>query len=93
MNTYEGLFIVNPDLGEEDVKGVFKAIGDSIAKNGGSQKKEEAWGKRSLAYPIKKFKEGHYYKVDFDAPPEAVSKLEAAYKLNPSILRVMITRR
>ena len=92
-NNYEGIFVIKPDLNEEDVKGVFKAIGDSITKNSSTIKKDENWGKRPLAYPVKKFKEGYYYKVDFTAPPEAISKLEAAYKLNAAVLRVMITRR
>lgn len=94
MNAYEGIFIIKPDLKEEDVKNIFKSISDSVVKNGGSVKKEESWGKRQLAYPVRKFKEGYYYKLDFDAPPDAVSKLEAAYKLNDAtILRTMITRR
>lgn len=93
MNNYEGIFIVKPDLKEEDIKNVFKAIGDAVAKNGGNIKKEESWGKRALAYPIKKFKEGYYYKLDFEVLPSAISKLEGVYKLNQDVLRMMITRR
>lgn len=93
MNNYEGLFIVKPDLKEEDVKNVFKAITDSVAKSGGAVKKEESWGKRQLAYPIKKLKEGYYYKLDFTAEPASISKFEEGCKLNPDIVRTMITRR
>lgn len=94
MNNYEGLFIIKPDLKEEEVKSVFKAITDSMTKSGGSVNKEESWGKKQLAYPIKKFKEGYYYKVDFSAPADAISKLENAYKLSSeTIIRTMITRR
>ena len=93
MNNYEGIFIVKPDLSEEDVKNAYKVIGECITKNSGSVKKEEGWGKKALAYPVKKFKEGYYYKIDFSAPPSSITKLEAAYKLDPVILRVMITRR
>ena len=93
MNTYEGIFIIKPDIKEEEVKNVFKTIGDLVAKNGGSVKKEDVWGKRQLAYPIKKFKEAYYYKLDFEAPSEAVAKLEGACKLNADIVRMMITRR
>lgn len=94
MNDYEAIFIIKPDLNEEDLKNAFKSIADSIAKNGGNIKKEEPWGKRQLAYPVKKFKEGHYYKVDFSAPPAVIAKLEAAYKLSDeTILRTMITKR
>ncbi len=93
MNNYEGIFIVKPDLKEEDVKNVFKAIGETVTKHSGAIKKEESWGKRQLAYPVKKFKEGYYYKLDFTALADSISKLEEMYKLNPDILRAMITRR
>ena len=93
MNNYEGLFVVKPDLKEEDVKNIFKAIGESVTKSGGTIKKEESWGKKQLAYPVKKAKDGYYYKLEFAAPAEAVAKLEAGFKLNSDILRMMITRR
>lgn len=93
MNNYEGLFIVKPDLKEEDAKNVFKAIVDHVTKNGGAITKEEVWGKRQLAYPVKKCKEGYYYKLDFTAQSNTISKLESAYKLNSDVLRTMITKR
>ena len=93
MNNYDGLFIIKPDLKEEELKSLFKTIGDLVAKNGGSVNKEEPWGKRQLAYPVKKRREGHYYKLSFASPPAGISKMEAAYRLNPDILRAMITRR
>ena len=94
MNKYEGMYIIRPDLKEEDVKNVFKAIQEAVVKNGGSVQKEESWGKKALAYPVAKFTEGYYYKLDFTSPAAAVSKLEATCKLqNETILRTMITRR
>jgi small subunit ribosomal protein S6 len=93
MNSYEGVFILKPDFKDEEIKSACKTITDMVSKNGGSIKKEENWGKRQLAYPVKKFKDGYYYKLDFDAPPSAVAKLEAAYKLDADILRAMITKR
>jgi len=93
MNNYEGIFIVKPDLKEEEAAACFKTINDITLKNGGSVKKEEPWGKRSLAYKLKKAKEGYYYKLDFAAPPDAIEKIEAACKLNADILRTMITKR
>ena len=93
MNNYEGLFIMKPDLKEDDLKNVIKAIGESVTKSGGAVKKEENWGKRQLAYPIKKAKEGYYYKLDFEAQAASISKMEEIYKLNADILRAMITRR
>lgn len=93
MNNYEGIFIVKHELNEESVKKVFAAISESVTKAGGAIKKEESWGKRQLVYPVKKAKEGYYYRLDFTAPPAAITTLEGGYKLNPDILRVMITKR
>ena len=93
MNNYEGLFIIKPELKEEDTKNVIKSISDAITKGGGAIKKEENWGKKQLAYPVKKSKEGYYYKVDFDLDGAQVAKIETAYKLNTDILRTMITRK
>jgi len=93
MNNYEGIFIIKHELNEEDVKKVFAAVSDSVTKSGGAIKKEENWGKRQLIYPIKKAKEGYYYKLDFTAPPSAITTLEGTYRLNPDILRVMISKR
>jgi small subunit ribosomal protein S6 len=93
MKTYEGLFIINPNLKEDDVKKAFKAITDSITKNNGSVEKEESWGKKQLAYPVRKFREGYYYKLNFSLPPESVEKIEGIYKLNGDILRTLISKR
>ena len=93
MENYEGIFIIKPEIKEEDAKNIFKVITDSVTKHGGAIKKEEPWGKRQLVYPVKKQKEGYYYKLDFSAPTEAIAKLEEAYRLNDDILRTMITRR
>lgn len=93
MNNYEGIFIIKPDIKEEDVKNVFKTIGEMVTKSGGSIKKEEPWGKRPLAYPVNKLKEAYYYKLDFESPSDAVAKVEAGCKLNSDIVRTMITRR
>ena len=93
MNNYETLFIIKPDMKEEDIKTLFKVLSDGVTKSGGAITKEESWGKKQLVYPVKKFKEGYYYKLDFTAPASAITKLESSYKLNQDILRTMITRR
>ena len=93
MNNYEILFIIKPELKEEDLKNITKVINDSVTKNGGTVVKEENWGKKQLVYPVKKSKEGYYYKLDFTAPAAAIEKLEAGYRLNADILRTMVTKR
>ena len=93
MNNYEILFIIKPDLNEDGLKVAIKAITDAVTKNGGTIVKEDNWGKKQLVYPVKKAKEGYYFKLDFTAPPEIVEKLEAGHRLNADILRTMVTKR
>ncbi|MBM3244978.1 MAG: 30S ribosomal protein S6 [Candidatus Omnitrophica bacterium] len=93
MNTYEAMFIVRPDLSEEERKTLFNQIADSVAKNSGSITSAVVWAeKRKLFFTIKKHNEGMYYLVNFSSPPEAIAKLRHAYNLNENILRVLITR-
>jgi small subunit ribosomal protein S6 len=93
MNNYEILFIIKSELNEEGVKNAAKAINDSVTKLGGTIVKEENWGKKQLVYPVKKAKEGYYYKLNFTAEPTIIEKLEAGYRLNEDILRTMVTKR
>jgi small subunit ribosomal protein S6 len=93
VENYEALFIIKPDITEENVKGIIKTIADAVVKASGAIKKEENWGKKQLAYPVKKFKEGFYYKLEFTAPTNSIIKLEETYRLNSDILRAMVTRR
>lgn len=93
MGTYEGMLIVKPDLPEEERKGLFAGINDVIAKNGGTVARSLVWSeKRKFFFPIGKQHEGVYYLVDFTVLPEAIVKIRHAYRLNESILRVLITR-
>ena len=93
MNNYEILFIIKPELNEEGLKSAIKVLTDAVTKNGGTIVKEDNWGKKQLVYPIKKAKEGYYFKLDFTAPSSVVEKLEAGHRLNADILRTMVTKR
>ena len=91
MHKYEAMFIVKPDLSEQDQKAVFAQIQDVVTKNSGQLVNANIWSeKRRLTFPIKKQQEGVYYLAYFSAPPEAVTKMKYAFKLNENILRVLI---
>lgn len=94
MNKYEAMFIIKPDLSEADRKALFNQINDSVVKNNGSVTQASIWSeKRKLCFPIKKYREGVYYLVNFNISGEMVAKIKNQYKLNENILRVLITRR
>lgn len=93
MNKYEAMLIVKPDLSDEDKKVLFKQIDDAVIKNGGQISQSAIWAeRRKLYFPIKKFQEGVYYLVAFNAPASAIKEIRNIYKLNEGILRVLFTR-
>jgi small subunit ribosomal protein S6 len=93
MKKYEAMFIIKPDLSEDEKKALFSQIDDAVVKNNGKVLQANVWSERKkLIFPIKKQHEGIYYLINFNAPPEADVKIRQAYKLNESILRVLITK-
>ena len=90
MKEYEALFIIDPDK-EESLKEITGSITEAITKSRGKINKEENWGKQKLAYIIRKYRDGIYYKLNFSIEPSEISRLNSSYKLNANILRVMIT--
>lgn len=87
MKKYEGLFILKPNLTEDEFGKLSTAVVEVITKNNGTVDRKEDMGVRDLAYQIKKEKKGRYLLVYFTAEPKAISVIEKAYKLNESILR------
>lgn len=92
MRKYEAMFILRPDLKEEEVNLIAKQITEPITKNNGKVAVSDVWsGKRRLCYPIKKHKDGIYYRVNFTVEPNAIESLKQGYRLNDNILRLLIT--
>jgi small subunit ribosomal protein S6 len=93
MRPYEVLFIVRPDLDEEQTEAVINKFTDLIEKEGGEIVKVDKWGKRKFAYEIdKKWKDGFYTLVNFNSEPAVASELERVMKISDEIIRQMITR-
>jgi small subunit ribosomal protein S6 len=91
MRTYEVLFILSPQVPEEEVSALiteFKRVADGT---GAKLTHEEAWGRRRLAYPIQKFTEGNYHLFAFDSN-SSLSELDRRMRNTESILRHMIVR-
>jgi len=93
MKKYEALFIIKPDLSEDDKKTLFNQISDAVAKNGGQVSSGAVWLERKkLFFPIKKCREGAYYLLNFTAEPKSITDINHAYKLNENILRILIIK-
>ena len=92
MNKYEVMFILNPELSEEDTQSVIVKFKDLIAGSGEVENLTE-WGKRRLAYLIQDFTEGYYVIIDFASNPDFPMELDRVMKINDSIIRHMITKK
>src|SRR5438067_11922462 len=91
MRTYEVLFILSPQVAEEEATTLiteFKRVAEST---GAKLSNEEAWGRRRLAYPIQKFSEGIYHLFVF-ASDASLAELDRRMKNNDRVLRHMIVR-
>jgi small subunit ribosomal protein S6 len=90
MRNYEITYIVHPDLDEA----AFKQLNDQIAgwiKDGkGKISKTDIWGKRKLAYPIRKQTEGQYVLLHVNLDPNQCAELERQLRLQESVLRYLI---
>ena len=90
MKHYESVFIIKPNLGKDILDKVMGQVRESIEKNKGSVDEIKEWGKKRLAYPINKYKEGFYYLINFHVDPLAISKIKQSFNLNESIVRMLI---
>ena len=89
MQLYESIFIINPNLTDEETAGIIKKMQDVVTKQGGEMTKFEDWGKKKLAYEIKKQKRGHYAFFQFKSAPGVVSELERTYKMTDSVIKFL----
>jgi small subunit ribosomal protein S6 len=91
MRTYEVLFILSPQVAEDDATALvseFKSVAERV---GARLKNEEAWGRRRLAYPINKFNEGIYHLFIFESET-SLAELDRRMKNSDRIIRHMIVR-
>lgn len=93
MNKYEAMFLVKPELSEEEKKTLFNQLGEAVTKNQGNVSSGAVWSERKkLYFPVKKHQEAVYYLLSFNAPSEAIKELRRSCSLNENILRVLFTR-
>ena len=92
MPSYELVFILNADLSEDDFSRVLGKVNDLVTKLGGTISETIPWGKRKLAYPIKKQAEGSYVLEKVQIKQTALKELDANLKLSEDVLRYLFIR-
>lgn len=91
MRNYEIAFIVHPDLEEAAFNEVLDKVKGWIAEAGGTVTNVDLWGKKKLAYEIRKQSEGQYVFVQAEMEPSTLSELERNLRLQESIMRFMVS--
>lgn len=92
MNIYENIVILNAVLSDEEVNAALSKIKDLIVNTGGEVIKAESWGRRKLAYEIKKQNKGLYALLIYKAPSSTIKKLEDYYKVFDPVIKYMVIK-
>ena len=92
MHSYELYFIVYPEADEEGLTAIIDKITQTITVHGGQVTEVNSKGKRKLAYPIRKFKEGYDVVMQTQLEFEGIQELERSLKLSEPIIRYLLVR-
>ncbi len=90
MRSYEVVMIVHPDLDENALKGLTDRVQGWISDSGGSVDKVEQWGKRRMAYSIKKQREGQYVYMEAQFAPAFSAELERNLRFQEPVIRFSV---
>ena len=86
---YEAVYILNPELGEEQIAALVERFKGVVEANGTVSEIDE-WGKRRLAYPINDLMEGYYVLMTFTAAPTVPAELDRLFRINENVMRSMV---
>lgn len=86
---YETLFIVNPNLGDDETAAVVNKFKSLVEANGTVDKVED-WGKRRMAYAINDLTEGYYTLIQFTSAPSFPAELDRVFKITDGVMRSII---
>lgn len=92
MRRYELMLIIRPDAPDEKAAAVIDRTTRYVVASGGQIVKVAPWGRRRLAYPIDRHRDGSYHIVVFESPAEAIAELERSLQITEEVIRYLVTR-
>jgi small subunit ribosomal protein S6 len=92
VRRYELMLVIRPDAPDDKVSAVIDRTTRYLVAAGGQIVKVAPWGRRRLAYPIDRHREGSYHIIVFESPAEAIAELERSLLITEEVLRHMVTR-
>jgi len=92
VRRYELMLVLRPDAPDERASAVIDRTTRYVVASGGQIVKVAPWGRRRLAYPIDRYREGSYHIVVFESPAEAIAEMERSLQITEDVLRYLVTR-
>jgi small subunit ribosomal protein S6 len=92
LRDYELMVVLDPNLDDTAIEALETRIQGMVTQRGGTVESVESWGRKRLAYPIGRFRDGVYILNRFQMPPNVASEIERALKLNESVIRHLLVR-
>ena len=91
VNKYETIFVLNPNLSEEETQALVEKF-KSLIESHGEIETIDQWGKRRLAYKIEGLSEGYYVFITFSAEPTFIQELERNYRITDGVIRSLVVK-
>ena len=92
MRRYELMLVLRPDVADDKSQALIDRTTRGIVTAGGQIVKVAPWGRRRLAYPIDRHREGSYHIILFEAPSDSIVELEHTLLITEEVLRHLVTR-
>ena len=92
QRTYEVMFIVRPDVADEDLDKLIAGLEQTVSSGGGKLRSTEKLGKRKLAYTVRKFNDGNYVLLTIDADGVLIAELERRLRVSEPVIKFITVR-
>ncbi len=92
MRDYELMVVLDPNLDDAAIEALNTRIQTLVTQRGGTVESVEPWGRKRLAYPIGRYRDGVYILSRLQLPPNAAAEIERALKLTESVIRHLLVR-
>lgn len=92
QRTYELMFIVRPDMQEEEQEKLISTLESNVTNSGGTVKNVERLGKRRMAYVVRKFQDGIYMLMTLEGPGGMVHEIERRLRVTEPVIKFITVR-
>ncbi len=92
VREYELIVVLDPEIGDDVIEGSIEKVQQSVTSRGGEVVEVKHWGRRRLAYPIKRHMEGNYVESLVRLDPEQVAGVEATLRISEEVIRHLIVK-